>query len=93
MVWPPGQPADVRSGRLVFNTNIAGAVYNTAAGKKALATFLNGLRSNTAAVFPTRTFGRMALQPGSGLRLVNDAAYPCTCKGAWLGWFGARVGS
>ena len=80
-VWPPGQPADVSSGRLVFNTNIHGTVFNTAAGKETLTKFMQLLRTNTAAVFPPRTFGRMALEPGYGLRLVNDPSYPCTCEG------------
>ncbi len=82
-VWPPGQPADVASGRLVFNTNIHGTVFNTAAGKQTLAQFLDKLRINAASVFPPATFGRMVLNGGSGLRLVNDAAYPCTCESAW----------
>ena len=82
VVWPPGQPADIKSGRLVFNTNVHGAVFNTAAGKQTLAAFLDGLRRNTAAVFPPRAFGAMVLNGGSGLRLVNDPAYPCSCQGA-----------
>ncbi|PRW45179.1 lactation elevated 1 [Chlorella sorokiniana] len=81
-VWPPGQPADVKSGRLVFNTNIHGTVFNTAAGKATLAQFLDRLRINAAAVFPPATFGRMLLSGGSGLRLVNDPAYPCACETA-----------
>jgi hypothetical protein len=79
-VWPPGQPADVSSGRLVFNTNIHGTVFNTAAGKATLAQFLDGLRRNTAAVFPPAAFGRMVLNGGSGLRLVNDPSFPCSCE-------------
>ncbi|PRW44907.1 fibronectin isoform X1 [Chlorella sorokiniana] len=79
-VWPPGQPADVKRGRLVFNTNVHGTVFNTAAGKVILSKFMEVLRFNTAAVFPPRTFGRMALEPGYGLRLVNDPSYPCTCE-------------
>jgi len=81
-VWPPGQPADVKAGRLVFNTNVHGTVFNSAAGKAVLSKFMDVLRSNTAAVFPPRTFGRMALEPGYGLRLVNEPAYPCTCESA-----------
>ncbi len=84
-VWPPGQPADVRSGRLVFNTNVHGAPFNSAAGKATLAKFLDNLRANPAAVFPPRTFGRMVLNGGSGLRLVNDPAFPCTCDSALYG--------
>ncbi len=80
MVWPPGQPADVKSGRLVFNTNIHGAVFNTAAGKQTLAQFLDKLRRNTASVFPPASFGRMVLNGGSGLRLVNEASYLCSCE-------------
>ena len=85
MVWPPGQPADVKSGRLVFNTNIHGTVFNTAAGKQTLAAFLDGLRRSTAAVFPPRTFGAMVLNGGSGLRLVNDASFPCSCESECVG--------
>ena len=81
-VWPPGQPADIKSGRLVFNANIHGTVFNTAAGKQTLAQFLDRLRINTASVFPRTTFGRMVLEGGSGLRLVNDPAYPCACESA-----------
>ncbi len=66
----------------MFNTNIHGTVFNTAAGKAALTQFMQLLQTNTAAVFPPRTFGRMALDPGYGLRLVNQPAYPCTCEGA-----------
>ncbi|PRW60709.1 tRNA pseudouridine synthase mitochondrial-like [Chlorella sorokiniana] len=78
-VWPPGQPADVKSGRLVFNTNIHGAMFNTAAGKVTLTKFMDALRVNTASVFPPHTFGRMVLEPGYGLRLVNEFA----CLGPW----------
>ncbi len=78
-VWPPGQPADVQAGRLVFNTAVYGAVFNTAAGKAVLSQFLDTLRANPATVFPTPAFGRMKLEGGSGLRLVNDPAYPCSC--------------
>ena len=88
-MWPPGQPGDTHAGRLVFNTNIHGALFNTAAGKAALDSFLGMLRANPAAVFPPRTFGRMALNGGSGLRLVNDPTYPCTCSpgvNACRGW-------
>lgn len=81
-VWPPGQPADVKHGRLVFNTNVHGTVFNTAAGKAILTNFMQLLRSNTAAVFPPRNFGRMDLEPGYGLRLVNEPTYPCTCESA-----------
>ena len=81
VVWPPGQPADVKSGRLVFNTNIHGAVFNSAAGRQTLEQFLDKMRRNTAAVFPRTTFGRMVLSGGSGLRLVNDPAFPCACEG------------
>ncbi|PRW20326.1 heat shock 90C isoform B [Chlorella sorokiniana] len=79
-VWPPGQPATTKAGRLVFNTNIHGTVFNTAAGKATLSQFMQQLRSSTAAVFPPRTFGRMALEPGYGLRLVNGPTFPCTCE-------------
>ena len=85
VVWPPGQPAEVKYGRLVFNTNIHGSVLNTAAGKAALTKFMGLLRANPGAVLPPRTFGRLALEPGYGLRLVNSPAYPCTCEGACLG--------
>ena len=86
-VWPPGQPGDVKSGRLVFNTNIHGTVFDTAAGKAILTKFMELLSSNTAAVFAPRTFGRMELEPGYGLRLVNGPAYPCSCESALgLGW-------
>lgn len=84
-VWPPGQPADCKSGRLVFNANVHGTVFNTAAGKLTLTKFMDTLRSNPAAVFPPRAFGAMALDPGYGLRLVNEPGYPCACEGASLG--------
>ena len=92
-VWPPGQPTDVKHGRLVFNTNVQGTMFNTAAGKAILTNFMQLLRSNTAAVFPPRNFGRMGLEPGYGLRLVNDPAYPCTCESAFgfRGWCVAAV--
>ncbi|KAI7845333.1 hypothetical protein COHA_001174 [Chlorella ohadii] len=90
VVWPSGQPTSLSLGRLVFNTNVHGVPFNTAAGKAALAKFLDALRANPAAVFPPRAFGRMVLNAGSGLRLVNDAAYPCTCDSA-LGFNGCRV--
>lgn len=80
-VWPPNQPADIKSGRLVFNTNVYGALFNTAAGRQTLAQFLAALRANQAAMFPPRAFGRMVLNGGSSLRLVNDPSYPCTCQG------------
>lgn len=80
-MWPPGQPADVKSGRLVFNTNVHGAVFNTAAGKQVLARWLQGLQANPASVFPPSAFGRMVLNGGYALRLVNEASYPCTCAG------------
>lgn len=84
-MWPPGQPAEVKYGCLVFNTNIHGSVFNTGAGKAALTKFMGLLRANPAAVFPPGTFGRMALEPGYGLRLVNSPAYPCTCESALWG--------
>jgi len=88
-VWPPGQPADIKAGRLVFNTNIHGTTFNSAAGKQTLAQFLDKLRINAAFVFPPATFGRMVLNGGSGLRLVNEPAYPCTCESAlWEHGFG-----
>ena len=86
VVWPPGQPSTTKAGRLVFNTNIHGTVFNTAAGKAKLTQFMELLRTSTAAVFPPRTFGRMALAPGYSLRLVDDPAFPCTCKSACGGW-------
>lgn len=78
-MWPPGQPADVKSGRLVFNTNVHGVVFNTAAGRQTLARFMEALRANPSAIFPPQTFQRMKLQGGSGLRLVNSPAFPCAC--------------
>ena len=72
----------------MFNTNIHGTALNTAAGKLTLTSFMQRLRSDTAAVFPPRTFGRMELEPGYGLRLVNDPAYPCTCESAWRAGLG-----
>lgn len=83
MAWPPGQPTSLSFGRLVLNTNVHGVPFNTATGKAALAKFLDALHANPAAVFPPRAFGRMVLNTGSGLRLVNDAAYPCTCESVW----------
>ena len=74
-----------KAGRRVFNTNVQGAVFNTAAGKAALARFLDTLHANPAAVFPPRDFGRMLVNGGSGLRLVNDPAYPCACQGVFGG--------
>ena len=84
-MWPPGQPADIKLGRLVFNTNVHGAVFNTAAGKQRLAQFLEVLRANPSAIFPLQTFRRMKLQGGSGLRLVNSPAFSCTCGGCRAG--------
>ena len=85
-VCPPGQPQTTKAGRLVFNTNIHGALFNTAAGKATLTQFMQLLRSNTAAVFPPHTFGRVALAPGYGLRLVNSPAFPCACESECRGW-------
>ena len=84
-VWPPGQPTTVKSGRLVFNTNIHGTTFNAVAGKAALTKFMDVLRTNTAVVFPPRAFGRLALEPGYGVRLVNSPAFPCACQGGRSG--------
>ena len=78
--WPPGQPTDLKKGRLVFNTNAHGTVFNTPEGKAVLAQFLEVIRIQPSIIFPVRQFGRMHTEGGSGLRLVNDPAYPCTCS-------------
>lgn len=92
-VWPHGQPATTKAGRLVFNTNIHGTVFNTAAGRGLLTQFMQLLRTDTAAVFRRRTFGRMALEPGYGLRLVSTPAFPCACESESEPGWAARAAS